>query len=102
MSIKLNFRQSSITLLACCAVFASTPMHRTFGVLAPASDGLVFDPPSNVRVKPNGKILCSITTKKRIAIWNDRTGGEQWYATQACGTKGYIHRDQIRDIKSYD
>lgn len=54
----------------------------------------VFDPPSNVRTKPNGPVLCSINRKKHIAV-NESSGG--WYKTQAChGKTGFIHKSQIR------
>jgi hypothetical protein len=54
---------------------------------------LVFDPPSNVRGTPNGNILCSVRTRQAINIYG-REG--QWYVTDYCGRRGYIHEGQIR------
>jgi len=91
--------------LAGFVLFASAPIYSALAKqLDPASDGLVFDPPSNVRVTPNGQILCKITTKRRISIWNDKVGGNDWYATNACGSKGtgYIHQSQVNHIRSHD
>lgn len=54
---------------------------------------LVFDPPSNVRGTPNGNILCSVRTRQAINIYG-REG--QWYVTDYCGGRGYIHEGQVR------
>jgi hypothetical protein len=54
---------------------------------------LVFDPPSNVRVTPNGTIICSVRTRQAINIYG-REG--QWYVTDYCGGRGYIHEGQVR------
>jgi hypothetical protein len=53
----------------------------------------VFDPPSNIRAAPNGAILCSVSTKQSITVWQ-REG--DWIQTNYCGSIGYIHVDQIR------
>ncbi len=54
---------------------------------------VVFDPPSNIRTKPEGKhVLCTIESNKTIKV----SGSGEWLATNACGEKGYIHRKQIR------
>jgi hypothetical protein len=53
----------------------------------------VFAPPSNVRATPNGNILCSVRTRQAINIYG-REG--QWYVTDYCGGRGYIHEGQIR------
>lgn len=53
---------------------------------------IVFDPPSNVRQSPNGKILCSIQKSTTINIYNSV---DDWYETDICGTKGVIHSSQI-------
>lgn len=55
--------------------------------------GLVFDPPSNVRVSPNGAILCSVRSRRSINLLG-RQGA--WYITDVCGERGYIHQGQIR------
>ena len=54
---------------------------------------IVFDPPSNVRVSPNGAILCSVQRKTTINIYGS---SGSWYNTDICGTMGVISRDQIR------
>jgi hypothetical protein len=53
----------------------------------------VFDPPSNIRSSPNGAILCSVRTRTYIDVYG-RSG--QWYATDFCGSPGYIHQNQLR------
>jgi hypothetical protein len=59
----------------------------------------VFDPPSNVRDKPNGDIQCSVTNRTAIRILGS-TGGQGnhgvWYYTDICGRVGVIHSTQIR------
>jgi hypothetical protein len=54
---------------------------------------LVFDPPSNVRRTPNGSILCSINSQQTIKVGANQGG---WYSTDACGSPGVIHFDQLR------
>lgn len=54
---------------------------------------VVFDPPSNVRVVPNGEILCSVNSRRRINTYGSDDGF--WYYTDACGTMGVIHHSQI-------
>jgi Bacterial SH3 domain len=56
------------------------------------STAYVFAPPSNVRNAPGGEIICSITKKISINVYQ-REG--QWYYTDSCGG-GYIHQSQIR------
>lgn len=58
-----------------------------------AGAAMVFDPPSNIRVTPNGAILCAITSRSTIAIQGQEG---DWYRTDVCGSPGYIHRGQIR------
>ena len=58
-----------------------------------AGSAIVFDPPSNVRVSPNGAILCSVQRKTTINIYGS---SGSWYNTDICGTMGVISRDQIR------
>ncbi len=54
---------------------------------------IVFDPPSNVRMSPNGAILCSVKRRTTINIYGS---SGSWYNTDICGTMGVINRDQIR------
>jgi hypothetical protein len=58
--------------------------------------GIVFDPPSNVRVAPSAAsgILCSVTSKTSIRILGS---DGNWYQTDICdGRVGYIHRSQFK------
>ena len=70
-----------------------------------AEYALIIDPPSNVRVEPNGEILCQISEKTRISVFyfTTRVGGvaspmDGWYSTNACGNDnmGWIHESQIK------
>ena len=54
---------------------------------------IVFDPPSNVRVSPNGDILCSVRGRSTINIYGS-VGS--WYYTDVCGSIGVIHSSQVR------
>lgn len=58
-----------------------------------ASTAFVFDPPSNVRISPNGDILCSVQRASTINIYGS-TG--EWYYTDVCGSMGVIHSSQLR------
>jgi serine/threonine-protein kinase len=66
---------------------------RTPPATSSSGSAMVFDPPSNIRVSPNGDILCSVTSKGVIPI--QRKYGE-WYETNYCGEPGFIHQSQIR------
>jgi hypothetical protein len=57
--------------------------------------GIVFDPPSKIRDKPNGNIICTIRDITAIELVGGVTGGGEWYRTRACGG-GVIHKSQIR------
>jgi serine/threonine protein kinase, bacterial len=57
------------------------------------SNATVFDPPSNVRVVPNGEILCTIRENRTIQTYGI---SGSWYKTDACGKVGFIHADQLR------
>lgn len=59
------------------------------------SVGVVFDPPSKIREKPNGKVVCTIRDLTAIELAGGITGGGEWYRTKACGG-GVIHKSQIR------
>ena len=54
---------------------------------------IVFDPPSNIRVTPNGVILCSVTGRGSIPI-QGKYG--DWFKTDYCGSPGYIHKGQVK------
>jgi serine/threonine-protein kinase len=54
---------------------------------------IVIDPPTNIRVQPNGKIICSLKTRIRINVYEYNNG---WYITDVCGGTGYIHESQLR------
>ncbi|WP_246140398.1 hypothetical protein [Euhalothece natronophila] len=53
----------------------------------------VFDPPSNVRETPNGRIICSVRQVTMIDLYGSPSNG--WYQTDVCGPMGYIHHSQI-------
>jgi hypothetical protein len=53
---------------------------------------VVFDPPSNIRVSPNGAILCTLRSRVNIKIYGNQ--GE-WHYTDVCGPMGMIHASQI-------
>lgn len=55
------------------------------------STASVFAPPSNIRNRPNGEIICTVT--KRVSLNVYQQEGE-WYYTNLCGG-GYIHKSQI-------
>lgn len=54
---------------------------------------IVHDPPSNVRVTPNGAFLCTINSRQTIRVGQPRA---DWYPTAACGRAGFIHRSQLQ------
>jgi serine/threonine protein kinase, bacterial len=53
----------------------------------------IIDPPSNVRKRPNGVIICSLPDRTKINVYGS-VGS--WYITDACGERGVIHDSQIR------
>lgn len=57
------------------------------------NSAFVFDPPSNVRVAPNGQVLCVVRSPQTINLYG--TNGE-WYYTDICGDMGLIHSSQLR------
>jgi hypothetical protein len=67
-----------------CSYLSSSPATST---------AVVFDPPSNVRVSPNGGVLCAVRQRTSINLYGS-TG--DWYYTDACGEMGVIHSSQIR------
>jgi len=59
----------------------------------------IIDPPTNIRLSPNGSILCVIRQRTSVNILGstgvtDNNG--TWYYTDACGREGVIHSSQIR------
>ncbi|WP_323299489.1 SH3 domain-containing protein [Crocosphaera sp. UHCC 0190] len=57
------------------------------------NQAVIFDPPSNIRLSPNGNVLCSIKVVTSINIYGSKN---EWYITDICGQMGYIHQSQIR------
>ncbi len=61
----------------------------------------VMDPPSNIRLEPNGDIICQATSSSVITIIRIpeiASNGGKWYGTNFCGEDyfGFIHESQIR------
>ena len=83
------FSGVNITLVAVIPFLLKAPLANAQSI----QSAVVIDPPSNVRAKPNGAILCSIRSQKYIAVYDNRNG---WYKTDVCGRPGYIHQSQIR------
>jgi Helicobacter pylori protein of unknown function (DUF874) len=59
----------------------------------------IHNPPSNIRVAPDGKILCTINKKTKIKLRGtsnvkDKTG--EWLYTDVCGKIGFIHSSQVQ------
>lgn len=54
---------------------------------------IVFAPPSNVRVSPNGNILCTVRSRTTVDTYGSIG---DWYYTDVCGQMGVIHSSQIR------
>ena len=88
---QINRPQSQATqrmLEVVCSYRAYSP-----GQISSVGAAIVYDPPSNVRVSPNGDILCSVREPSAINIYG--TVGS-WYYTDVCGRMGVIHTSQIR------
>lgn len=70
----------------------------TYFLAAGGRTATVFALPSNVRARPNGKIVCTITTRRRINVYRYYDNSMQWLSTNACGPSRYgvIHISQIR------
>ncbi|HVE55530.1 MAG TPA: hypothetical protein VNB22_01800 [Pyrinomonadaceae bacterium] len=59
----------------------------------------IIDPPTNIRLSPNGTVLCVVRRRTTVNILGstgvtDNNG--TWYYTDACGREGVIHSSQIR------
>lgn len=87
---KANRPQSSATQKMLEKVCAQQSTQES---ISKAGVATVFKPPSNVRVSPNGAILCSVRQKQDINVY-DMQGN--WYTTDVCGTLGYIHAGQLK------
>lgn len=55
--------------------------------------GIVFDPPSHIRKRPNGEIVCTIRDVQAIELAGSVTE-DGWVRTTACGG-GVIHPSQV-------
>ncbi len=73
--------------------FESDSPSRLYELAASTQTAFVYDPSSNVRATPNGRILCSIDTRMYINIYGQLG---DWYDTDACGEPGVIHISQIQ------
>jgi hypothetical protein len=90
--------KKSLGFFPSISVLLSTAIAVTSGYLTPAlsqsrQTAVVFDPPSNVRSSPNGKVICSVGAVSNINVYGSTQG---WYVTDVCGPRGYIHKSQIR------
>lgn len=90
--------KKSFGLFSPISFLLSTAIAVTSGYFTPAlsqsrQTAVVFDPPSNVRLSPNGKVICSVGAVSNINIYGSTQG---WYITDVCGSRGYIHNSQIR------
>lgn len=87
-----NRPQSAATqrmLSKVCSYLANGRVGQSFG----SRSAIVFDPPSNVRSRPNGTIQCSVRARQEISIYGKEG---QWFLTDYCGRTGYIHESQVR------
>ena len=82
-------RLTNIIFVASSLVFGYTAKVSA----QPVQQGIVIDPPSNVRSSPNGSIICAVKSTKQINIYGSSNG---WYITDICGETGYIHNSQVR------
>lgn len=71
---------------------SSSPQASAESEVSKTGVAIVFDPPSNVRDSPNGKILCSVRARTTINIYDSTNS---WYRTDVCGEMGVIHDSQI-------
>ena len=60
----------------------------------------VFDPPSNIRVRSKGAVLCVVSNKQYIKVLEPRSeewrNWNGWYMTDFCGGQvGFIHKSQV-------
>ena len=88
----------SATLVASISPINASSVDSSNLIAAGGRTATVFDPPSNVRNQPNGKIICTITTRRNINVYRYYDNSYQWISTDACGPGSYgvIHVSQIR------
>ena len=98
-SLKITIWVASITVVGTLGTAFFNNWDKIFykpanlPVTSQSGVAIVFDPPSNVRSTPNGKIICSIRERTKINI--DSSLEDDWYYTDVCGVKGFIHNSQI-------
>lgn len=63
---------------------------------ASARDMMVIDPPTNIRDRPNGYVLCKVYDRQPIRVFG-RQG--DWYVTDYCGSTGVVHASQVRHMR---
>ena len=59
----------------------------------------IIDPPTNIRLSPNGTVLCVVKQRTTVNITGTtdvRDNNGVWYYTDACGKQGVVHSSQIR------
>jgi hypothetical protein len=59
----------------------------------------IIDPPTNIRLSPNGTILCVVKQRTTVNITgttNVSDNNGTWFYTDACGKQGVIHSSQIK------
>ena len=77
---------------------SASNVDATDRIAAGGRTATVFDPPSNVRDRPNGTIVCTLTTRRTINVYRYYDASKQWLSTDACGSDRYgvIHVSQLR------
>jgi hypothetical protein len=68
------------------------------GPLPPSTSALIFDPPTNIRATPNGKVVCVISSRTVVGIVNTPSIADKngvWYRTTACGGLAFVHSSQV-------
>ena len=93
---QINRPQSDATLkmlqIICSETIGNTPASPSINSNYPGT-AIVFDPPSNIRQTPGGSFLCTVKSKTTVSVGNPNGN---WYPTSACGSRGFIHKSQIR------
>lgn len=106
----MNTRPFSKTAFISLAALGLTLIQPLSASTVVAEYAIVYNPPSNVRGEPNGKIICRISKKVSLSVYhftnNVNTPGSPrngWYSTSACGTNrmGWIHQSQIKLTGKY-
>lgn len=58
----------------------------------------IIDPPTNIRSKPNGTVICVVDKKIKVRILGELDaddGSGLWYVTDTCGRQGVVHSSQL-------